>query len=235
MPDVESHYWSQFWIERGHDSLSDDPQTQVLRTTRGKPIDRENFQQILDGVLSRLDVDESADVLDLCCGNGIFSVPLAKRCRTVHSVDVVSEFVESIDTSENTNITTQTRDIRQLDFDEHQFDRVLLYAAIQYLSANEVFRLLTKIQRWLRPNGFLFLGDIPDSERRWSFFRTDEQRHNYFQGLASGRPIIGTWFASDWLRYAGQAAGFSMCEHLSQPVGFPYAHFRFDMRFHKSA
>ena len=234
MPELDAAYWSNFWIERGQESVAADRQAQVLRTTNGKPIEDESFQPILDWVLLNLELCPTDDVLDLCCGNGIFSLPIAERCRSVYGVDVSFDFVSSIEASERPNITTLASDIRNLDFPAERFDRVLLYAGIQYFSLSEAYCLIANIWNWLRPNGVLLLGDVPDLENRWAFFRTTEQRRNYFDSLAAGKPIIGTWFQFDWLRFAGDSAGFSNCELLRQPEGFPYAHFRYDVRLRKS-
>lgn len=45
-------------------------------------------------VLARLDISPTAHVVDLCCGDGLFTVPLAHMARRVTAIDLDAEMVE---------------------------------------------------------------------------------------------------------------------------------------------
>jgi ubiquinone/menaquinone biosynthesis C-methylase UbiE len=227
-------YWTEFWIQHGLASKDQDPDLRVLRTYQGQPLSPETTQDIVSHTLQLLQLHSNANVLDLACGTGLFAVPIADRCRAVTAVDVSTELLATLTVKAIPNLETIVGDIRDYAFPENTFDRVLLYAAIQYLEHTEVIELMKKIACGLKPQGILLIGDIPDATHRWQFFNSPKRRADYFRNLAAGTPIIGTWFEPDWLAYAGESVGFVRNIFHPQPETFPYAHFRFDMQFVRS-
>ena len=224
-------YWSNFWIQHGNASKDQVADLRVLRTFQGKPLSSELTTSIVAHTLQLLQLQPDAVVVDLACGTGLFTIPIATQCRSVIAVDVSADFIASLSIHNANNVATVVCDLRDFEFPERAFDRILLYAAIQYFEHAEVVELFKRIALSLRPNGMLFVGDVPDATRRWQFFNTPQRRMDYFLNLSKGTPIIGTWFEPDWLAYAGEAAGFARSIRHPQPETFPYAHFRFDMQF----
>ena len=173
-----------------------------------------------------LDLSPSSRVLDLAGGNGLFS----------RSINLVDGFTVCADLShsllldaQSQSLTTVECDLRALPFANNSFDAVVLYAALQYLEEVEVTTLFKRCKEILGDGGRLFVGDIPDVSRRFDYFNDDLRRQKYFDSLTGSRPMIGTWFASDWLRFCLEYSGFKNVEILEQSPWEPYREFRFDV------
>jgi len=180
-----------------------------------------------------LGVREGDRVLDLCCGNGLIAQYLSEHCRSVAAVDVCSDLVERIDCESHPNIETVISDVREVRFDAGSFDKVLLYAGLQYLDEAEAIRLFERVGLWLAAGGVFYVGDIPDVHKRWVFFDTAERQSACFSAVKNGSPIIGTWFDAQFLDKLSSFSGFSQCRVVRQAPPLLYADFRFDMVFTK--
>ncbi len=222
-------YWQSYWSAHAAASLDASTQAQVQRTWQGSPIEEERFALIVDWVLTNLSPGPGDAVLDLCCGNGAITHFLAERSDTVLGVDFADDLLRHVDRVRYPNIALQRNDIRDCVFEENSFDRILLYAGLQYLSQGETVTLMRDLRRWLRPGGRVLLGDVPDADRMWDFFNTEQRRAAYFDQLVTGAPIIGTWFAPSWLAHLGRDAGFAQAQVLYQPEALPFRHFRFEL------
>lgn len=226
---VAPHYWTRFWQQHGHDSRGQTEQYRVLRTLDKRPIDEVQWQATANYVLGHLDVRPVHDVLDLAGGNGLFANQIKSLVNSVTVVDVA----ESLLPPSSGNVTAVCSDMRQVEFCDDSFDRILLYAAIQYLTLPEAARLMKKMYQWLKPNGILYVGDIPNVAKQWSFFDSDVRRQAYFAGLSANQPIVGTWFCQDWLDQLASHVGFKNVAVMDQPDDQIYAWFRFDFRGEK--
>jgi cyclopropane fatty-acyl-phospholipid synthase-like methyltransferase len=227
---VSASYWTRFWVDHGAKSRGDDPQSQVLRTSGGRPVTPEVVGILVGELVRLLELDRSRSLLDLCCGNGVLTAELAKSALRTFGVDLSPELIAAARERGAENLEFTVADVRAIELPRTAFDRILLYAGIQYLDEAETVALLERARQWLADGGLLVLGDVPDLRRRWSFFDSPDRRRAYFRGIASGEPIIGTWFDPDWLRHAAVYAGFEKAEILDQDPRLPYAHFRFDAR-----
>jgi len=81
----------------------------------------------------------------------------------------------------------------------------------------------------MRPEGLLFIGDVPDRDKLWGYFNTPERQAAYFDGLARGERIIGSWLERGWLEKLCRAAGFVEAQAMPQDPRLIYADFRFDL------
>lgn len=228
-----SDYWKNFWQSHAISAIDGHSQYQVLRTLNKKPISDEQFSEILEYVKEKIKLEKKDDVLDLCCGNGLITTFLSSGCKSVTGVDFAEGLTSIIDLKSFKNISLIVEDIRKVKFQQESFDKVILYAGLQYLSEKETVFLFENVMNWLRADGLFLIADIPDRERIWNFFNSQERERVYFDTLKDDKPIVGTWFEEEWLAKLGKYAGFSEVEMLAQPVGFPYAHYRFDLLLRK--
>jgi cyclopropane fatty-acyl-phospholipid synthase-like methyltransferase len=226
-------YWKQFWIGHAKAAADSHPQHQVLRTLNKKPISEEEFKKIVSFVEEKLSVNSADDVLDLCCGNGLFTTVFASKCNSVTGIDVAKELTDQIDTERHKNITTIVKDIREVKLKEQSYSKIFMYAGLQYFAYKEVIGIFQKVSMWLKDDGKFYIGDVPDVNQMWNFFNTEEREKVYFESLVNGTPIIGTWFDSGWLTKLGKFTDFRESEILDQPSDFPYSYYRFDMLFRK--
>jgi cyclopropane fatty-acyl-phospholipid synthase-like methyltransferase len=227
---MKKDYWPKFWISHGKLAADADEHFQVLRTKNKKSIDEECWNKTLDYILGQLELKESDDVLDLCCGNGLITRDISKQCRSVTCVDVVPELVDKINTNQYPNITALVGDIRQLNLERNSFDKILIYAAIQYLNPAETVEWFDQMYKALRVGGMLFIGDIPDRAKLWNFFDSKEREEVYFKSMKEREAIVGTWFEQNWLLKLSQHAGFKSARIVLQPDYMIYCKYRYDMR-----
>ncbi len=222
-------YWTKFWKEYGSESSGKDPQTQVLRTLNKQPIDAERWARTLRFIENALQLNAGDSTLDLACGNGLITRMLAERCRSVTAVDISSDLLAEIDASWHLKIRKLQMDIRDCAFPAASFDKIVLYAGLQYLNDQEALILWEKAYSWLRPGGIFFLGDVPDRGLMWEFFNTEEREHIYFTRMKAGEPIVGNWYNRDFLFKLARYVGFAKVRVIPQERYMIYSKFRFDL------
>jgi len=222
-------YWKSFWLAHGKESQHTELQVQVLRTLNKQPVAPEAFAAILDSVSAMLKPEPDIDLLDLCCGNGLITKEFISSVRSVTAVDLSEELVSKVKNGTSRNVTTLAADARTVSFPDNSFDRILLYAGLQYFSEIETVELFQRLRRWIRNGGLVVLGDIPDATRRWDFFNSPERENAYFDGLKADKPLVGHWFDPSWLEKLANYAGFVSAALHPQPATLPYQHYRFDL------
>ena len=223
------NYWKSFWTKHAEITINKDLQCQVLRTLEKKPISEDEFKGILNYVEENMKITKSDEILDLCCGNGLFATSFSSKCKRVVVVDFSKELIAQVDVNMHRNITPFVGDIRNINFKEGVFDKVLLYAGLQYLSYKDTILLFEKVIKWLRDDGIFYIGDIPDMEKIWFFYNSEERERIYFESMKNEKPLIGTWFTKSWLVKLGKYVNCKEIGILSQRNEFPYSHYRFDM------
>lgn len=223
-------YWKSFWLNHAKSNRDAGSQIQVLRTLNKQPIKPEAFTAILESILTMLEPEQGHVLLDLCCGNGVITKELVGIFREITAVDLSEEFVSKLNIGiTRNNIAAFAADARIVDFPSRSFDRILCYSGIQYFSESEIISLFIKLRRWIRDEGLVVLGDIPDAKRRWNFFNSPERESAYFEALGTEEPLVGNWFESGWLKKLSRHAGFMSAEIHPQPPTLPFQHYRFDL------
>jgi cyclopropane fatty-acyl-phospholipid synthase-like methyltransferase len=222
-------YWKSFWLAHAKEHQDSEPQIQVLRTLNKQSVEPNVFDDIVNSIVTILKPDSTKDLLDLCCGNGLITRELFNQFRIVTAVDLSEEFISQISEGETDGITAFAADARTVKFSEDSFDRILLYAGLQYFSESETVDLFIRLRSWICEGGLVLIGDIPDATRRWNFFNSPERESAYFESLRGGTPIVGNWFEPDWLVGLSKHANFKSAEVTLQPSFFPYQHYRFDL------
>lgn len=120
-------------------------------------------QQRREHVLSTVDslqLESGSPVLDIGCGAGMMSVPLASRGLSVKAVDAVPEMIAltkrlASDTGVLANLETVLGDIHHLDSAPDSFQLVLAIGVLPWLSDPDT--AIREIVRVLRPGGFLLI------------------------------------------------------------------------------
>jgi len=210
---------------------SEDEQLQVLRTLNKKPISEKLWNYTLNEIDNVFKVRKGEKILDLCSGNGLLAKNLVKKGASVVAVDISEELLKNL--SNIKNIETINLDIRLLDFKESSFDNIIFYAGIQYLNNKEALILMKNIFKWLKPNGSVFIGDIPDHKKRWKFFNTEERLQVYFDNILADKAIVGNWYEREWFHNLTKYIGFSNGEFLQQNKKLIYSSYRFDYLYKK--
>lgn len=143
-------------------------------------------------------LSESSTVLDVGCGAGRASIPLALRGFQVTGVDVSDALLMEAKRAadrENTNIRFMQVEGLELPFGDASFDAVLALKVYCYIPMrNSRIRYLEEIARVLKPGGVLLLSQyiVPDA-----FFdeHMDENYHRFAGEYGDLEP--GDTFSSD--------------------------------------
>ncbi len=224
-----NNFWKEFWITHSRDTISNDLQAQVLRTINKQPISEKEFQEILIDIEEKTEIKRDDIVLDLCCGNGLITTHLAPKCAKIIGVDFARELTSQINLEKHPNISIVIEDVREVKFEKESFNKMIMYAGLQYLTHKETILFFESAIKWLKRNGLFFIGDILDSNHLWAFSNNKERQAAYFDTLKKDTPFIGTWFESQWLINLGKYVGFKKVNVLAQPAHLPYSHYRFDI------
>ncbi len=229
----QSDYWAEFWKSYGKEASTKDEQTQVLRTFNKEPISKTLWKFTLQGIERQIAPRSDDTMLELCCGNGLISRYFSPKVHTVTSVDISDDLLRSIDCLEYPNIKLVSSDIRELNYEDCSFSKVIIYAGIQYLTLAETTKLFERVYRWLKPGGIFFIGDIPNNDKRWIFYNTPERQVVYFQNLKEGKDVVGTWFSPDFFEKLSEFVGFSSSDIIPQHTDLIYSSFRYDYKIKK--
>ncbi|HEY2104937.1 MAG TPA: class I SAM-dependent methyltransferase [Candidatus Binataceae bacterium] len=116
-----------------------------------------------------LELKPGARILDLCCGQGRHSVPLARRGFQVTGLDLNPAYLDLAQQSaKSANVTLETiaADMRQIPFQDH-FDAIVnMYSSFGYLESEaEDLKVLESAARAIRPAGRLMLDLL---NREWA-------------------------------------------------------------------
>jgi SAM-dependent methyltransferase len=228
---MNSNYWIDFWINYALESKDMDSQSQVLRTLNKQPISKELWDFTLTNIDEVFKVDKGDYVLDLCSGNGLLAEHFQAKGAHVVAVDISRDLLENI--KEFNGIETIISDIREVQFNQNTFDKIVIYAGIQYLNNKEALILMRNMYSWLKPGGVLFIGDIPDHHKIWEFYNNAERQAVYFENVLNDTAIVGNWFEREWFENLTTFIGFKHGEHLKQHHKLIYSNFRFDFRYLK--
>jgi ubiquinone/menaquinone biosynthesis C-methylase UbiE len=207
---------------------------------RGEQYD---FNKIAEDIISKVHFEPNDVVLDLCCGNAALARLISRSCKEIHGVDHSEKLIFSakkIKEKENiSNLHLHLSDAMNIDklFQEDFFDKSYCYFSFQYFSKKKRELLLEKLSRITKPNGLIFIGDIPDKNRMWNFY---ESKRKFYREKISrmiqfkeGECDLGWWIdpkeIMDWC-----AKNKLEVSILPQKKDMPHAHYRFDVLIRNS-
>jgi SAM-dependent methyltransferase len=225
----KNEHWARFWSEYQTDVANKDEQSQVLRTRNKQPIDQRKWEITLDTVGQQLELQSDDTLLDLCCGNGLFTAAFGPNIAGVEAVDISPVLTGRLAARVLPNVRVSTSDMRDAQFAQQSFSKVLWYAGIQYIDESDIVTMVRRIRGWMKPGAILMIGDIPDRAKLWDYFNDDTRLAAYFDGLEERKPIIGSWLDAVWLERLCIASGFASAEAVPQNKELIYADFRYDL------
>ena len=229
-----SDYWGKYWNEIQKNT---DRQSQVERTVKKEPISEGLFEKTVVWVNQKMQVNKNSNILELCCGNGVWTIPFAKRTNHVTAVDFSKPLLEILEkkcVAENVNnVDIKLHDVSKINSRNYKsISHIFLYFAMQYFSEKEAIFLFETAYSILKntTGGIFYIGDIPDRRKLWDFANKKEYARMYFDSIKIDTPAVGTWFIKDDLMELSEYAGFSKCEIIEQPSWQINSRYRFDMK-----
>ena len=229
MPD----YWKNYWNSVPLDICE---QSQVGRTVKKVPISDVFFEKTFDWVVQKMQINKQSNMLELCCGNGVWTIPFAKQAKHITAIDFSRPLLDVLKrkcSSENVrNVDIKLQNILEIKSQDYKFiSHIFLYFAIQHFSEKETVFLFETAYSILRNRGGVFyIGDIPDREKLWDFANTKEYVKMYFDSIKNETPAVGTFFIKDDLMKLAEYIGFSKWELIEQPDWQINSSYRFDMK-----
>lgn len=220
------------WIGKWAFPLDDSLLEQSAR--RGELYD---FEKMATDIISKVEFKRNDVVLDVCCGNAALTRFIAKTCEKIHGVDFSIQLIDSakrIKEKENVfNLYLHLSDALNIDklFTENMFDKSYCYFSFQYFNKKKRKLLLNKLSWVTKPNGLIFIGDIPDETRKWNFYKTKmkfyREKISRLIQFKDGECNLGWWIAPreiiSWCNEKKLKAKILGQENL------PHAHYRFDV------
>jgi ubiquinone/menaquinone biosynthesis C-methylase UbiE len=136
------HGRAQSWDQQGSEALTD-VFAAVLETCRTTP---------------------QTVAVDLGCGSGQLTLPLAERCATVLGVDISQEMIDLLHTKAQTagldNLQLKVQPIESLELEPESVDLVVTNYALHHLRDADKAAAIAHAFTWLRPGGQLVVGDM---------------------------------------------------------------------------
>lgn len=225
--------WEQFFTEYPTRFGDQEYLKQVGATVGGQPISDWQFRQIISDICSLLEFQKDDVLLDLCCGNGLITKELAVKCQAVVGVDFSEPNLRVANRDHRpANVIYERMNVLRLQKVDHPkfspFNKILMYAALQYFTKQDLVRILNNILQVSTPGSTVLLGGIPDREKKWEFYDTPWKRLALLTRTISGRERMGTWWNKETIRSTLDQMGLE-CEFHEQSDGIHTAHYRFDV------
>ena len=225
--------WYEYWNTRPASCADHDVLRQVGWTVKGQPIGAADVETMVATIRQALQLNAGDSLLDLCCGNGLITSRCAVHCREVTGVDFSVPLIRiARQQFAAANVEYVLSDIRSLPpfVRQREYSKVLMYGAVQHLSPDDVALLLDRLRNSGAGDERVFFGAIPDRDRIWSFYDTEERRLEYARRAQEGTELMGHWWTNAELEDLGQRCGYTVTV-LPEHPSLNTAHYRVDALF----
>ena len=122
------------------------------------------LRRVVAAVVTACRPSSETIAVDLGCGSGQVTLPLARECARVLAVDVSAPLIEQLETKADDagiqNIQTLTNPMETLDLPVRSVDLVVSNYALHHLRDPDKEQLVARAHGWLRPGGRLVVGDM---------------------------------------------------------------------------
>ena len=227
--------WKKFWTEYPDSVEEHEFLAQVGHTLNGRPYTNSQFELMVASIRDSLQLTGNEILLDLCCGNGVVTVELAKHCRSVVGVDFSEPLVKIAQKYNGAgNLSYLAMDALLVGnqpgtLADAKFNRVVMYAALQHFQTDDLVKLLSGIRKVSHKSGTILLGGVLDVSRRQAFLDSPYKRIRYLFYRLIGRDRLGTWWNKDYIRSICKELAMS-CEIDDSSSNKPGGHYRFDAK-----
>ncbi|WP_136442094.1 class I SAM-dependent methyltransferase [Pacificoceanicola onchidii] len=210
----------------------DDHLSQVGHTVHGQPIPEDHLLALQAQMAAELQIGHSDRLLDLCCGNGIFTRPLSEQAEAALGVDFSSAMLSVARRDfPGPNLRYEELDVSDIaslsDRPEAPFSRVMMYGAWQHFDLGVGQRILEDVLSISSDDLRIVLGFVPDFDLKHNFFDTPERRAAHEAYVAAGTDAFGNWWKKDELVTIAGDLGLT-CEFTDLPAKVHAARYRFN-------
>ncbi len=220
---MAEEYWKSFWknYRRVEFKTDKDLFYQVGKTINGEAISDELLNLMIDDIISRLDLQESDILLEMCCGNGLLTLPLSMRVKHIYALDFTDDLISiARQYRSSSNISYEVGDARSditsIFNINHVPLKILMNDSLGYFTPEDLCNILKKL---IMPGFRFYITGIPSDELKWNFYNTSERVKRYNTLKNNGAlhfDGIGRWWHLDELRDIAKKSDvdFSFWEQL---------------------
>jgi len=218
--------WQSLWNNEAKSSSRFD---QVQRK------DMESTCLTVEHILEILAIKKEDVVLDVCCGNGLITKEMSTHCSHItgidYSEDLLQRAVEYCSMENTSYFFSSAEEFSKLI--TTKVDKIYLEFSFQYFEKKrQGKRVIEEMLKVLKPGGKIFIGNIPDQDKLWTFYNTFKKKLFYYAIKTSGKKSMGKFWKKDELLKICQEIGVQG-KVLEQDPKLPYAHYRFDFLIEK--
>lgn len=228
--------WKKHWQENPIKFGETEFFKQIENTVGGQPITKEIFDASISDIIKALCISDEDRLLDLGCGNGIRTLEISKKCKFVVGVDYSEPLIKIAKKYNNpSNISYYCLSILDkniIKLSDELFTKVIMYGVLQHINGEDLLELLTLLKVITTKDSIIFVGSIPDKNKLWDFYDTEERKKEYRQRVEDKQEAIGTWWTQEQFSELCSRNGY-ICEIIPQNRLLDTAHYRFDARLTK--
>lgn len=223
-------HWKQFW-----EKLAEQPSLykQVARSVGPNLLDEEHLYLQAKHVKELLKLNGKQLLLDVCCGNGLFTSQLKSSVKKIVAIDF-SEPLIAIAKEHYPDITFEYADALNLPKWEHyqayfkRFDTITICFSFQYFDSFEKgFSVISYLEPLLKNGGYILITDVPDLSKFFSYYNTAQRLISLVKQFFTQKNVMGKFWSKREMAFIC-AEHKLLLQQISQPVHFPYANYRCD-------
>lgn len=203
-------YWDNYLFHKHAKQevqTEDDLFFQVARTVNRKPISDKAFRLIIETIQERLELNTNDILVDMCCGNGLFTYELHNDVKKIIGIDFSSPIIEAANKFKSSeNISYCLGSVVEFLQNFHDYfpdlrpNKYLMNDSIAYFSPADFENILTSICN-ISPEHFkcLFRG-APAEDLKWNFYNTEERKQRYYHNIETGdltNDGLGRWWQQE--------------------------------------
>lgn len=121
------------------------------------------LERVIDAVIDVIGPAAGMAAVDLGCGSGQLSLPLARQGATVTAVDISQKMIETLEekaAKEGLSVTTHVGPVQSIRIPGGSLDLVVSNYAMHHLYDEEKRAVVAAAVTWLRPGGRVVFGDM---------------------------------------------------------------------------
>lgn len=205
---------------------------QVDMTINGQDVPEDQVKLRVDSVIRNLNLNQSDEIIDLCCGNGLLTKRISYFVKKIYAFDLSDKLIEvAMKESSAPNILYFVKDVTDIDFLSFKsVTKVNFYSCIQYINIEKFNKLLTDLAKMEKVT--MYVSNVPDKHKIWDYYDTPEKKDFYLQSIKKNQPHIGTWYEKDELKELAKINGFNI-EFLEIEKERNTSYYRFDFLVYK--
>jgi len=225
--------FEKFWLTYPYTVDKGDYLRQVGKTVNGKPIPKQQIDLIISRIRKILGLGTEDLLLDICCGNGLFTHSFAEDCRIVYGMDFSIPLLEVAKRDHNPdNVEYYLMNILEIGKDSQKVfspvNKILMYDALQHFKIKDFNQILLNIKKISKDTYKIFIGGIPDIKRKWRFYDTPRKKYSHIRRLLTGKEQIKTWWDREYIDKVCENFNLK-CEFFTQDSDLYSSGYRFDV------